>query len=154
MFNVLQHSGVGHLIQVGIRDVCEAEMHIVGKDNRINQFSDQYLSEQTFKGITWMELCDEIVGKLSDKVYVSFDIDGLEPQYCPNTGTPVPGGLNYNQVMYLIKRIVESKRVLVGADVSEVAPGNGEWDAIVGARILYRLSNLIGCSQGWLAIDS
>lgn len=70
-------------------------------------------------------------------MYVSFDIDGLTPQYCPHTGTPVPGGLTFDEAVYLLSRVVASGRRIVGFDLCEVAPapsGDDEWDANVGAR--------------------
>jgi agmatinase len=72
---------------------------------------------------------------------VSFDIDGLDPALCPCTGTPVPGGLQFEEALYLIERIPASGRRIVGLDLCEISPGEseGEWDANVGARVLYRL---------------
>src|SRR5206468_706031 len=86
-------------------------------------------------------LCDEIVAVLPSEVYLSFDIDGLDPTLCPNTGTPVPGGLSFQQVCGLLRVLVESGRRIVGLDVNEVAPGadGDEWDANVGARLLYKM---------------
>jgi agmatinase len=80
-------------------------------------------------------------------VYISFDIDGLLPYLCPNTGTPVAGGLEYNQAAYLIKLLAESGKKIIGFDLCEVAPGNDEWDGNVGARVLMRLANYAGLSQ-------
>lgn len=62
-------------------------------------------------------------------------------------------GLDYQQLMFLIKMLVKSGRQIIGFDLVEVAPGESgdEWDAIVGARILYRVANLVGLSQGKLS---
>jgi agmatinase len=90
------------------------------------------------------------VSQLPSEVYVSFDIDGLDPKLCPNTGTPVPGGLEYEQALYLVRMVAESGRVIIGFDVNEVAPSSNdedEWDANVGARLLYRLANLTAKSN-------
>jgi agmatinase len=74
---------------------------------------------------------------------VSFDIDGLDPALCPGTGTPVPGGLQFEEALYLVETIAASGRKIVGLDLCEVSPGeperDSEWDANVGARVLYRL---------------
>ena len=91
--------------------------------------------------------------ELPDQVYISFDIDGLDPKLCPNTGTPVPGGFELEQVMHLIKEVVKSGRKIIGADLCEVAPGSNEWDANVGARALYRMINLMAVSHGKLSIQ-
>jgi len=79
---------------------------------------------------------------------VSFDIDGLDPKLCPNTGTPVAGGFEFEQAAYLIEAVVKSGRKIIGMDLNEVAPGeNGEWDANVGARMLLRMCNLMAVSN-------
>ena len=73
-------------------------------------------------------------------MYISFDIDGLTPSLCPNTGTPVVGGLELEQVNYLIFELVKSGKKIVGFDLNEVAPGTSDdWDANVGARALWNL---------------
>ena len=92
-----------------------------------------------------MDLCREIINHLPEKVYISFDIDGLDPKLCPNTGTPVPGGLELEQVYCLFRELVNSGREIIGFDVCEV--GDAEWDGNVGARIVYKLANLLDLSQ-------
>lgn len=143
MHNALQIDQVTKIVQVGIRDVSPAEMELALKDPRIHPVSDFEIKTGLFAGRSWFEKCRDIVSLLPQKVYVSFDIDGLEPQYCPNTGTPVAGGLTPDEALYLIRVISESGRSIIGADLCEVAPGNDEWDASTGARILYRLALLI-----------
>ena len=80
-----------------------------------------------------------VVDALPPTVYVSFDIDGLDPRFCPNTGTPVPGGLDLHEASYLLGAVVRSGRQIVGFDLNEVAPGDGDWDGNVGARLLYKM---------------
>jgi agmatinase len=79
---------------------------------------------------------------LPQKVWISFDIDGLDPRFCPHTGTPVPGGLDFNEAIHIIRKVVASGREIIGFDLNEVAPGpdGDEWDANVAARLLYKLS--------------
>ena len=89
--------------------------------------------------MTWKNICQRIVDTLPEHVYISFDIDGLEPSLCPNTGTPVPGGLSFQKAVYLL-RMVSSQRKIVGFDLCEVAPGDNEWDANVGARLLHKMA--------------
>jgi agmatinase len=100
-----------------------------------------------FEGVTWKMICDDIVASLPMQVYLSFDIDGLDPKLCPNTGTPVPGGLELEQAVYLIRRVADSGRKIIGCDLNEVVPGLDDWDANVGARLLYKMCNLMGKSQ-------
>ena len=78
-------------------------------------------------------------GNLPDDVYLSWDIDGLDPTLCPGTGTPVPGGLSWNEAVGLLRALRRAKKRIVGLDLCEVAPGETEWDANVGARLLYKM---------------
>lgn len=140
MFNVMTSKlRPKKLVQVAIRDFCEEEFRLTEDRPDITTFFDLDLKEAMFGGRDWKSLCEEIVSVLPQKTYVSFDIDGLSPEYCPNTGTPVPGGLSFDQAVYLIGTIVRSKRQIVGFDLNEVAPGADEWDGNVGARLLYKL---------------
>jgi agmatinase len=94
------------------------------------------------EGESWGRLVGRIVAELPRDVYISFDIDGLDPALCPHTGTPVPGGLSFAEVSALLRAVVTSGRQILGFDLSEVAPdgpGGSEWDANVGARVLYKL---------------
>lgn len=151
MYNALKIKNISRLVQVGIRDFCEEEMNIINKSNgRVVTYFDEDLKQQLFQGDNWHSICERIVSKLPEKVYISFDIDGLEPRFCPNTGTPVPGGLTYEQVIYLFKLVVKSGRTIIGFDLNEVSPGDNEWDANVGARVLWQMSCLMGASQGKL----
>lgn len=145
--NALKEKAVSKLVQVGIRDYCEEEMKLVEKEeDRISVFFDQEIKENRFDGKTWNVQCGEIVEQLPERVYISFDIDGLDPKLCPNTGTPVPGGLDFPEALFLLKKVVESGRKIIGFDVCET--GNNEWDANVAARIIYKLCNLTGRSNG------
>ncbi len=87
-----------------------------------------------------------MIAALPQKVYISFDIDGLDPKLCPNTGTPVPGGFEAEQVFYLFRMLHASGRELIGFDLNEVSSGNQSGDtidAITGARVLYKLCNFL-----------
>ena len=148
MHNALKTPAVERLVQVGIRDFCEEEKAVIqNSEGRVKTFFDADLKAAMYRGKSWDSLCAEIVDALPDRVYLSFDIDGLDPKLCPNTGTPVPGGFELEQVMYLIKCLVDSGRTLIGADLNEVAPGADEWDANVGARALYRMALLMSQSN-------
>ncbi|MCB0754345.1 MAG: agmatinase family protein [Flavobacteriales bacterium] len=149
MNNALKNPQVSKLVAVGLRDVCQQEMEAIFNSNdRIVGFFDEQLKARAFAGETWSAICDSIISELPQKVYISFDIDGLEPSLCPNTGTPVPGGLTFEQAIHLIKKVVESGRTIVGLDLCEVAPSESEWDTNVGARLLYHLCNQMGLSNG------
>ena len=149
MFNALKISQVKKLVQVGIRDYCEAEFEIIQNSNgRIKTYFDRNLKHENFAGKSWKNQVDEIVNELPQNVYLSFDIDGLDPKLCPNTGTPVAGGLEVEEVLFLVETVLASGRTLIGFDLNEVGPSEDEWDANVGARLLYRLCNLLGKSNG------
>ncbi len=145
MYNVLSElPGVKRLVQVGVRDYCQEEWDYVCKsDHRVVTYFDRELQERRFEGETWKHLAEDIIEKLPQKVYLSFDIDGLDPKLCPCTGTPVPGGLDAPEVAYLCRRIVETGRTLIGFDLVEVGVGATEWDSNVGARQLFKLCNLL-----------
>jgi agmatinase len=148
MYNAVQLKPVANLVQVGVRDLCAEEYDFIEKSaNRIACFHNEYLSTEKFSGRVWKSLADVIVSHLGEFVYISFDIDGLEPYYCPNTGTPVPGGLSFQEAIFLIRRVVETGRTIIGFDLSEVAPGSTEWDANVGARVLFELCAWTGLSR-------
>ena len=144
MYNVLASCpGVTRLVQVGIRDHSAEEWSIAGShEDRVRIHRMSSISSRLFAGETWKVQCERIVADLPDRVYVSFDIDGLDPALCPHTGTPVPGGLDYNQAGMLLRTLRDSGRDVVGFDLVEVAPGPDEWDANVGARVLYMLCGL------------
>ncbi len=139
MFNVLKFQSLKKLVQVGIRDVCQDEIDLANSDERIVQFNDFAMKEAAFSGYTWQEQCQTIVQQLPQNVYISFDIDVLSPENCPYTGTPVPGGLSYNEALFLIRFLQQSGRNIIGFDLCEVGNNPTEWDANVGARILYKL---------------
>ena len=151
MYNALKLPGVSRLVQVGIRDYCDEELEVMKRAmGRIVTWFDEDLKAQHFEGKTWSELCDRIIADLPEHVYISFDIDGLDPQLCPSTGTPVPGGLQFAEATFLIKRLVASGRKIISFDLNEVAPGPTDWDANVGARLLYQMCNWMGVSHGKL----
>jgi agmatinase len=151
-FNWMKLSQVEQLSIVGLRDYCEQENDIITSGGRVKAFSDSWIQEQKFNGTPWKKCCEKIIETLPEKVYLSVDVDGLDPKYCPNTGTPVPGGLQFSELTYLVKELVKSGREIIGFDVVEVSPGSedNEWDANVGARLLYQLANYTGVSQGKL----
>ena len=141
MYNVLKEiPQVSKLCQVAIRDFCAEEHKIIINEQRVRSFTDFELRNAEFDGLSWNKVCDSIISALPDNVYISFDIDGLSPDLCPNTGTPVPGGLTFNKADHLLVKLMNSGKKIVGFDLVEVAPGeDNEWDANVGAKLLYKM---------------
>ncbi len=120
---------------------------------RVKTFFDGDIKSFSYSGKTWASVCEEIINELPETVYISFDIDGLDPKYCTHTGTPVPGGFELDQVIYLIKALAKSGRKIIGFDLCEVAPDDTEWNANVGARVLWELCNWTGVSHGLLSAN-
>lgn len=151
MYNVMTGAQrPNKLVQVGIRDFCEEEFDFIQSRKDIRTFFDIELKRRQLAGETWDHICKDILAELPQKVYISFDIDGLDPAFCPHTGTPVPGGLSIDQVFYLFNEIHKSGRRIVAFDLNEVSTGGeeeAEWDGNVGARILYKLC-------GWLTLTN
>jgi agmatinase len=146
MYNVLTTvKDVVKLVQVGIRDFGEGEMDFaIEQGSRVHVNYDDQWADAMLAGGSFIDLCKEAVGRLPQKVYVSFDIDALDPSLCPHTGTPVPGGLSFQQAACLLETLKKSGRRVVGFDLVEVCPGpDDEWDANVGARVLYKLCGLV-----------
>ena len=145
MYNVMNLPLKPHkLVQVGIRDFCEEEYNFVQSRADIKTFFDIGIKQRLLKGESWASVAADIISELPQKVYISFDIDGLDPRYCPSTGTPVIGGLSADEVFFLFNLLAQSGRQIVGFDLNEVSSGDAqdaEWDGNVGARMLYKLCN-------------
>ena len=151
MYNALKLPAVSRLVQVGIRDYCDEELRVIDRAmGRVVTFFDQDIKDKLYEGTSWSAICDQIIAQLPPLVHISFDIDGLNPKLCPNTGTPVPGGFEFEQVIFLVKKLVRSGKKIIGVDINEVSPGNDDWDANVGARLLYQLCNWMAVSNGKL----
>ena len=146
MFNVVRYiPDVSHVMQVGIRDVGAAEAAMISDTpTRITTFFDPVVAGWLAEGETWVHVVDAITAALPNPVYISFDVDGMDPALCPGTGTPVPGGLGYRDVCVLLKKLSERRRI-VGFDLNEIGPG--EWDGNVAARVLYKLFGATVASQ-------
>ena len=153
MYNALEVENMNRLVSVGIRDYCEEEKQRAEASPKIATFYDEVIKSRLYEGVNWARICSEIVDLLPDQVYISFDIDGLNPHLCPNTGTPVPGGLEFTQASYLINQVVNAGKTIIGFDLCEVSPDitattsqRREWDGNVGARVLWEL--YLACLRG------
>lgn len=147
------------IVQFGIRDFCEEEVQFMDDRNgKFKTYFDLPTKKELLKGKSWLEICREAISQLPDQIYVSFDIDGMDPTLCPNTGTPVPGGLSYEQTLALFSTIHEMGKKIVGFDLVEVSGGtdasnpNYEWNGNVGARMLFKLCGWAMVTQGRYSI--
>jgi agmatinase len=153
MDNVLTRvPGVERLVQVGIRDVCEEEVETMRRHGeRVRVFFDRDIAMRRLAGESFGQVVREVVAALPQLVWVSFDIDGLDPRLCPHTGTPVPGGLDFHEAVFVLREVARAGKKIVGFDLNEVAPGPDpadEWDGNVGARVLYKLVGFTLASHG------
>lgn len=144
MFNALESiPEINKLVSVGIRDFSRDEYQLAHEsEGRVETHYAENIFKSKASGISFQHIVDGIIASLPKNVYVSFDIDAFEPDLCPSTGTPVPGGFSFYEGIYFLERLVDSGRRIIGFDLCEVAPspnGDDEWDANVGARVLYKL---------------
>jgi agmatinase len=132
--------GVAKLVQTGVRDLGVAESEMIAKSGgRIVTFFDSDVAARKESGVPFAAIAGDIIAALPQDIYLSWDIDGLDPTLCPGTGTPVPGGLSWNEAIGLLRAIRRAGKRIVGLDLCEVSPGETEWDANVGARLLYKM---------------
>jgi len=113
--DVLSNIEIGTSVQIGIRTPEQEELNNIKKFN-LEVITPFDIQEQGIK-----KIADSILSKLGDKVYISFDMDCIDPAYAPGVSVPVPIGLNIIDAVYLLKEI--AKKGIVGMDVMEVCPG-------------------------------
>lgn len=149
MYNALKEvPQLKKLVQVGIRDYSQGEWEYIKENSdRITTYFDRDIKVRQYEGETFKSIVDEIIDQLPAKVYISFDIDGLNPSLAPNTGTPVQGGFETEQVFYLFSKLQKAGKQIIGFDLNEVSTSESGWDANVGARVLFKLCNLLVASN-------
>jgi agmatinase len=120
------------IVAVGIRAMTADEMRLVRRSDNIHVF----LADDIHDGDAWM---DDVMSRLGDDVYITFDVDAFDPSLVPATGTPEPGGLQWYPVLKLLRRVF-AERVVHGADVVELAPlpGLAAPDFLV-AKLIYKM---------------
>jgi agmatinase len=134
VMHLLAEEGV-RLAQFGVRALCpqEAESRV---QNNVFFVDAEELVTGNIHAVDLPEDFPELV-------YVSYDVDGLDPSQMPATGTPVPGGLQFYQALHLVENALKGRRC-VGLDVVELAPnGDAAWD-FTAAQITYRLMAACG----------
>jgi len=133
-------SELAPLVQVAIRSLSAEEFPRAGSP-----------PVTTFFARDWHDgRIPDLVAALSDEVYVTIDLDGLDPSIMPGTGTPEPGGLSWRDATALLARVAAARRV-VGFDVVELAPIPGSVASeFTAARLVYRFLGCIARARGWL----
>lgn len=139
--NVIEEiSSVSRLVEVGVRDIDKSELDALLANEKVELFLAEKVAGMRFEGESWGNICREMVEKLPQKVYVSLDIDALKIEFCTHTNTPVPGGMTFDEVVYLINCVVKSGRQIVGFDITEVVSNlDDKMDAIVAVRLLTKM---------------
>ncbi|HOJ04937.1 MAG TPA: agmatinase [Bacteroidota bacterium] len=136
MARVLEFMDPARIVQVGIRAQCREEFETI-RERGINTFFAWQIRQGVF-GQSWKE---RVLDALGDEVYITFDVDGLDPSVLGATGTPEPGGLLWDETMQLLAMIGKRKRI-VGFDVVELAPDEvNPYSAFVAAKLTYKLLN-------------
>jgi agmatinase len=118
-------------VQVGIRSISADEARSLDD----LPHTKIYWAKDVVGRIDWI---DEAVSHLTDNVYLTIDIDGLDPSLVPTTGTPEPGGLGWYEVLTLIRKLAEKRRV-VGMDLVEFSKtDNSDAGAFLCAKLVYK----------------
>ena len=121
------------VVQVGIRSVCEEEQSNIVPEN--------IFYAHNIVGRTGWE--DEVLERLTGNVYISFDLDGLDPSILPATGTPLPGGLQWYPTLNLLEKVFRARRV-VGFDVVELCPQEGNVVSdVLAASLVYKMMGMM-----------
>lgn len=146
LYHITQLPAVEKIVAVGIRDwASEEASYARSLHPRVMVYEMRRLAQASFRGRPWAETVSEIVSLLPPRVYVSIDVDVLDLGHAPHTGTPIPGGLRYEELFFLLEAIPRSGRQLIGFDVCET--GGAELDAVVSAHLIYRLCGLLLCES-------
>ena len=128
-------------VQVGIRSLSSEEAAAIPKLATKIFWAHDIVTRPTHE---WAE---EVARALSPNVYLTIDLDGLDPSILPATGTPEPGGLTWEQVTGLL-RVVAHRRTIVGMDVVELLPTPGLHAAdFLAAKLIYRTLGYIFCQE-------
>ncbi len=126
-------------VQVGIRSLSAPErefLRTAGLEQNVFWAHEIAASASSMAGEGWM---DEVVARLGGEVYLTVDIDGLDPGLAPATGTPEPGGLGWYTVLRLLRKVAGAKRV-IGLDLTELAPVEGlHAPDYMAARLVYKM---------------
>ena len=112
--DVMPHVELGSSVQIGIRTPEQEELDNIKKHN-FHVITPFDIQKQGLEKIT-----DSVIDKLGEKVYVSFDMDCIDPAFAPGVSVPVPLGLNSVDCVYLLQKIAQ--KGIIGMDIMEVCP--------------------------------
>ncbi len=144
MSRVLEFLHPEKLTQVGIRAQCIEESILI-KEKKINTFYATAI-RRGIHGQNWQQ---SIVDRLSDEIYITFDIDYFDPAIIPSTGTPEPDGFLYSETLDIFREINRQGKKIIGFDVVELAPMEGlSHPDLTSARLVYKLLNFSFANRG------
>ncbi|MBN2010575.1 agmatinase [candidate division KSB1 bacterium] len=119
-------------VAVGIRSLCKEEAVFMA-ENKYPVF----FAKDIYSSNAWIS---EVINKLPDNIYITFDIDALDPTIISQTGTPEPGGMTWYQTLELFQAIRAAGKHVVGFDLVEFAPGNdSSAEAFTCAKMIYKM---------------
>jgi agmatinase len=139
---LLEMDGVEQVLQLGIRSVCTEEVQFVRQNP---QRARAWYAEQVHEGLWLAEFVQRVRGR---RVYLTIDVDGLDPAIVPATGTPEPDGLTWTETLFILRTLAANATV-VGIDCVELAPREGQHAAdFAVAKLLYKA---ISYARGYTA---
>ena len=142
----LLDEGVGEVVQFGIRSVCLEEAQLIDRDPRVHVYWADEIHDD--RGGDYLQTAARLLA--GTDVYLTIDVDGLDPGVIPATGTPEPNGLTWRQTLEIIKTVTSAATV-VGMDVVELAPRRGLHAAdFAAAKLTYQAVNLIAAGRDWM----
>ncbi len=129
-------------VQIGIRAICKEEADLIKEKNLI-VFRAREIATQP----DWIERA--IAAIPTQKVFLTIDLDGIDPTLIPGVGTPEPGGLNWYALILFLRRVIETHQV-IGLDVMELAPiVDSVVSQFTAAKLVYKLIGYQALAQGW-----
>ncbi len=129
MARVREIPGISSIVSVGIRSMSAEEAPFVDT-------TKTFFAHELDTSMNWI---DKAIDQLNDQVYITFDLDGLDPSLMSSTGTPEPGGLNWNEATALLKKVAD-RRNIVGFDVVELCPSTANLAPdFLAAKLVYKI---------------
>ena len=138
---VHSHASVMYLLSEEAYRIAQCGVRALSKEEADNRRKFQITSYSVEEINKSSEL--SLPENFPKKIYISFDLDALDPSIMPATGTPVPGGLGFNESLELIHKLIKDREI-VGFDVVELSPINGflAYD-FTAATLVYKIMELI-----------
>lgn len=137
MSRVKEIPNIGTVVAAGIRSMSVEELPYIDRPNT-------FFAHDIHDNDTWI---DRVIDKLSDKVYITLDLDVLDPAFLPATGTPEPGGLGWYQLLRLLRAVI-TKRQVVACDIVELCPQPHDKSSdFLAAKLIYKLLSYRFASQ-------